>query len=158
MSSQQMLQIKDIVIPTLNKPPHFEPRFSEQCVDFYLNIFEKPQTVKHLMSMVSDQNNIDFDTLRVNEIENLRTRQTIKQDLLNVLDCAIVETFYKNPPLDELIDKSYNLTFDEENEHYVEDGPFDCEAKKRLENTLCKCVNELVFKRTANPYTLLKFN
>ena len=153
MSSLSITKIKDIAFPALNKPPHFEPRYSPEFIDFYLHKFMKPQTVTHLLSMVSNYDNIDFDRLRVNEIENLRTRQMVKQDLLNILDDAIIETFYKNPPLEVLADPSYNLTFDEENDRYVEDGPFDDEAKKRLERTLCKRINELVFKRTANTGT-----
>ncbi len=156
MSPVQMssiVNIKDITIAALNKPPHFEPRYSPECMDFYLNQFIKPQTVTHLISMVANYDNIDFDRLRVNEIKNIQTRKIVKKDLLNVLDDAIVETFYKNPPLEVVSDPSYNLTFDEENDRYVEDGPFDDEAKKRLENTLCKHINELVFKRTANTCT-----
>lgn len=152
MSPVQMSEIKHITIAAINKPPHFEPRYSQECMDFYLNKLMKPQTVTYLLSMVSNYNNID--TLpQVNEIENPQTRQIVKQDLLNVLDDAIMETFYKNPPLEVLEDPSYNLTFDEENDRYIEDGPFDYEAKKRLENTLCKHINELVFKRTANSCT-----
>lgn len=157
MSPLSITKIKDITIAAISKPPHFEPRYSPECVDFYLNKIMKPQTVAHLLSIVSNYNNIDFDRLRVNEIENLQTRQKVKQDLLNVLDNAIVETFYKNPPLEELTDSSYNLTFEEENERYIEDGPFDDEAKKRLENTLCKHINILVFKRTANICTHWRF-
>lgn len=153
MSPVQMssiINIKDITIAALNKPPHFKPRYSPECVDFYLNKFQKPQTVTHLLSMVSNYDNIDFDRLCVNEITSLQTRQRVKQDLLNALDDAIMETFYKTAPLDVLEDSSYNLTNDEENDRCVEDGPFDDEAKTRLENTLCKQINELVFKRTAN--------
>jgi len=150
MSHLQMSEIKYITVAALNKPPHFEPRYSPECMDFYLNKFIKPQTVTHLISMVANYDNIDFDRLRVNEIKNLQTRQRVKQDLLNALDDAIVETFYNTPSLEVLEDPSYNLTFDEENERYIEDGPLDDEAKKRLENTLCKHINELVFKRTAN--------
>jgi len=150
MSPVEMSKIKYITLAALNKPPHFEPRYSPDCMDFYLNKIIKPQTVTHLLSTVSNYENIDFDRLRVNEIENLQTRQKVKQDLLNALDDAIVETFYKNPPLEVLQDPSYNLTNDEENDLYVEDGPFDEEAQKRLEITLCKHINELVFKRTAN--------
>ena len=153
MSSVEMSEIKYITITALNKPPQFEPKYSPECMDFYLNKFLKPQTVTHLLSMVSNYDNIDFDRLRVNEIVNLQTRQMVKQDLLNALDNAIVETFYKTPPLEVLEDPSYNLTFDEENDRYVEDGPFDDEAKKRLELILCKQINELVFKRTANTCT-----
>lgn len=139
-----IMNIKDITIAALNKPPHFEPKYSPQCNDFYLNKFMKPQTVSHLLSMVSNYDNIDFDILRVNEIKNPQIRQMVKQDLLNVLNDAIMETFYKSPS-----EPHYNLTFEEENEQCVEDGPFDDEAKKKLENTLCKHINELVFKRTA---------
>lgn len=156
MSPLQMSEIKYITIAALNKPPHFEPRYSQQCMDFYLNKFIKPQTITHLISMVDNYDNID--TLpQVNEIKNPQTRQKVKQDLLNVLDDAIVETFYKNPPLEVVSDPSYNLTFDEENDRYIEDGPLDDEAKKRLENTLCKHINELVFKRTANTCTRYGF-
>lgn len=150
MSPVEMSEIKRITMAALNKPPHFEPRYSEESMDFYLNKIIKPQTVTHLRSIVSNYDNIDFDILRVNEITNLKTRQMVKQDLLNVLDDAIVETFYKNPPLEVVSDISYNLTFDDENDRFMEDGPFDDEAKKRLENTLCKHINKLVFKRTAN--------
>lgn len=150
MSHLQMSEIKYITVAALNKPPHFEPRYSPECMDFYLNQFIKPQTVTHLISMVANYDNIDFDRLRVNEIQNPQTRQRVKQDLLNALNDAIVETFYNTPSLEVLEDPSYNLTFDEENESYIEDGPLDDEAKKRLENTLCKHINELVFKRTAN--------
>jgi len=150
MSHLQMSEIKYITIAALNKPPHFEPRYSQECMDFYLNKFIKPQTIKHLLSNVSNYDNIDFSGLNVNEIKNSHTKRMIKQDLLNVLDHAIVDTFYKNPPLEVLEDPSYNLTFDEKNERYIEDGPLDDEAKKRLESTLCKHFNELVFKRTAN--------
>jgi hypothetical protein len=149
MSPLQMSEIKYITIAALNKPPHFEPRYSQQCMDFYLNKFIKPQTITHLISMVDNYDNID--TLpQVNEIENPQTRQIVKQDLLNALDDAIVETFYKNPPIEELTHPSYNLTFDEENERYIEDGPLDDEAKKRLENNLCKHINNLVYKRTVD--------
>lgn len=143
-------EIKLITIAALNKPPHFEPRYSLPTVDFYLKKLMKAQTVTHLLSMVFNYDNIDFDKLCVNEIEDTKTREMVKQDLLNILDDAIIETFYKTPSLQVLADPSYNLNFDEENERYVEDGPFDNEAKKRLETTLCKHINKLVFKRTAN--------
>jgi hypothetical protein len=157
MSPVQMSQIKNITFAALHKPPHFEPRYSPESVDFYLNKFMKPQTVTHLRSVASNYNNIDFNRLRVNEIENPQIRLMVKQDLINVLDDAIMETFYKNPPIEELTHPSYNLTFNEENERYVEDGPFDNEAKKRLEINLCKHINELVFKRTANTCTCWGF-
>ena len=153
MSQVEISEIKSITVAALNNPPHFEPRYSPECMDFYLNKFIKPQTVTHLLSNVFNYNKIDFSILNVNEIKNLHTRRMVKQDLLNVLNDAIMETFYKNPPLEVLQDSSYNLTFDEENELYIEDGPFDDEAKKRLERTLCKHINELVFKRTANTCT-----
>ena len=150
MSLVEISQIKHITLSALNKAPHLEPRYSQESMDFYLNKFIKPQTVTHLLSMVSNYDNIDFDRLHVNEITNLQTRQMVKQDLVNVLDKSVLETFYTNPSLEVVTDPSYNLTFDEENELYVEDGPFDDDAKKRLENSLCKHINELVFKRTAN--------
>lgn len=150
MSSIEIPQIKHITIAALNKPPYFEPKYLPECLDFYLNMFLKPQTVSHLVSMVSNYNNIDFDLLNVNKIENLKTRQIIKKDLLNALDDAIVETFYNNPPFEVISDPDYNLTFDEENERYIENGPFDDNAIRRLENTLCKHINQLVFKRTVN--------
>ena len=81
-----MATIKDITIPVLNKPPHFEARYNEDSVDYYLNKLMKPQTVAHLLSMVSNYDNIDFNLLRVNEIQNHQIRLMVKQDLLNVLN------------------------------------------------------------------------
>ena len=152
-----MSQIKKITFTALNKPPHFEPRYSPESADFYLNKFMKPQAVIYLRSMVYNYNNIDFNRLRVTEIENPQIRRMVKQDLINALDDAIVESFYKNPSIEELTHPSYNLTFYEEIDRYIEDGPFNDEAKKILENTLCKHINELVFKRTVNTCTCVGF-
>ena len=143
--------IKDITIPVLKKTPHFEPRYSPDSVDFYLNKFMKPQSVEYLMSIVCDyNNNINFKKFSINEIESPQVRLMIKEDIINVMDDAILETFYNTKCLEEATDLSHNLTIEEEYELFVEDGPLNDEAKKRLQNTLCKFINELVFKRTAN--------
>ena len=153
----QMTTIKDITIPVLNKPPHFEAKYNENSVDYYVNKLMKPQAIAHLLSMVSNYDNIDFHLLKVNEIQNHEVRLMVKQDLLNVLNDSILETFYSSPTLEEVMDPSYNLTIEEENERYVEDGPYDDNAKKRLEKKMCEKLNILVFKRTANTCTAWGF-
>lgn len=144
-----MISIKDITIPVLNKPPHFEPKYLPETVNFYLNHFIKPQTVIYLSSMVSNYNEIDFNKLHINKIENQHTRTIIKQDLLNALDDAILEAFYTAPSLEQIKDPS----FDEDDNDFIETGPFNDDAKKKLENSLCKQINKLVFQRTANTST-----
>lgn len=130
------ITIKDMAIPVLNKPPHFAPRYCKETMDYYFNL-NKQDVVKYLSGLAAKNDfKLDYNT---NEIKNGCVQLMIKQDLLNALDDAILETFCK-----------YN--FDEDT-HIVEDGMFDDEAKQRLENTLSKCIDELVFKRTANTCT-----
>jgi len=146
----QIKTIKDITIPVLNKPLHFSPRYSPDSVCFYLDKFDSHRTAYYLASMVTNYHNINFNLLRINEIENPNTRIQVKQDLLHVLDDAIEKTFYTSPTIEEVSDPSYNLTIDEEHERNVEDGLFDENAKKRLEITMVKLLNTLVFMRTNN--------
>jgi hypothetical protein len=145
--------IKDITIPALNKPPHFAPKYCHGTMKFYSDVFCKDQAVDHLMSKVSNYDNIDFNLMRLDTIEDQQIKNLVKRDLLETLEDAIIETFYKNPTLEEVTAPGYDLNFDEENDRYVEDGLYDEVAEKKLEIVLSKRIRDLVFKRTANTCT-----
>ena len=136
---------KEIVLSVLKEPPMMYQRFNSGLIDFYMNQLLRPQTVDYLMTKVEDHENINYEQIGINKVEDPILQSIIKLDFKRLLLNTIEETFYKPPPevdQDQDQDQDYILN------KYIIDMPYNNEAKQMLETNLCKNLNMLVYNRT----------
>lgn len=145
--------IKDITLPILHKPPHFEVKYSPTLINYYLDSFNKTLAVSYLIKNCHNYNNININLFSKYSVSNQQIINMIQNDLINAMDDAILCAFYNPPYISDIIDSSSNTDFDENFNNYIQDGIFDNKAKMKLEHCLKQKIYQLVIKRTSNTCT-----